>query len=165
MNESSEKYTRDFNTVYESYFSRYTSAMFSKHDVVEIDSKIFNDEIFKNMPEEAQMHLKDMIEAQQSGDALIAISNISLNPFISDNYEASTLTLAYSRGGGMYYGDIAVSGSLGKYMKVVGGIDALIPKNAIRQENRIEKEPVDMASLEKNFKSGFSKDIRQEKQD
>lgn len=166
MNEkTSTKYTASYDTVYESYFSKYTAAGFSKHDVVEISEDMFKDPDFQKLPDELKGRITDMASAQKAGDAIIAIANITMPPLMNDTYEAAALTLAYSQGGGLYYGQTTISGSLGQYLKVIGGIDSLIPKNAIRKGSETERKPVDMGSLERNFKSGHSKDIRQEKQD
>lgn len=165
MNEkTSKKFTRDFDTVFESHFSRYTAGYFSKGDIVKIDSKILNDEHVKDMPEEMQMRLKDMVEASETDNALIMISNISLNPFMSDNYEPASITLAYSSGGGSHWGETTVNGVLGKYLTIVTGVDAIIPKSAIRKIKDTERVPVDMEKAKEEFGKGFSTDVRQEKQ-
>lgn len=164
MNENSKKYTRDFDTVFESHFSRYTAGYFSKGDIVKIDSKILNDEHVKNMPEEMQMRLKDMVEASETDNALIMVSNIALNPFMSDNYEPASITLAYSSGGGSHYGETTVNGVLGKYLTIVTGVDAIVPKSAIRKVKETERVPVDMDKAKEEFGKGFSTDVRQEKQ-
>lgn len=164
MNEqSSNKYKHDFKTVYESYFSRYTAALFTKGDVVTFDKKILSDDAFLAMPEEMQMRVKDMVEAQLAGDAIIAIANVGLAAPATDQYEASSLTLAYSQGGGMYYGQTTVSGSLGKYMKVISGVETLIPKNAIKPATASNRTEVDIDSVRQAFRAGYSPDIRQQK--
>lgn len=161
MNEqTSKKYKHDFKTVYESYYSRYTAALFTKGDVIEFDKAILNDEAFKAMPEEMRLRVTDMVEAQQAGDAIIAIANVGLNPFVADQYEPSSLTLAYSQGGGMYYGQTTVSGSLGKYMKIINGVESILPKNAIKRDNISSRRAVDMETLKQAFRSGYSPDIR-----
>lgn len=161
MNEqTSNSYKYDFKTVYESFYSRYTAALFTKGDVIEFDKAILNDEIFKNMPEDMQLRVKEMVEAQQNGDAIIAIANVGLNPFIADQYEPSSLTLAYSQGGGMYYGQTTVSGSLGKYMKIVQGVETVIPKKNITKDPGAKREPIDMETLHQAFRSGSIQDVR-----
>lgn len=160
MNEQSDRFKHSFDTVYESFYSRYTSALFTKGDVIEFDKAILNDPVFKAMPEEMRLRIEEMVEAEASGNAIIAIANICLNPFMADQYEASSITLGYSQTGGMYYGQTTISGSLGQYLKVKTGIDSLVPKNAIRRVSSTSSSAVDMDSVRQAFKTGYAKDIR-----
>lgn len=160
MNEQSDRFKHSFDTVYESFYSRYTSGLFTKGDVIEFDKAILNDPIFKAMPEEMQTRVKEMVDADAAGDAIIAIANVCLSPLMADNPEASSLTLAYSQGGGLYYGQTTVSGSLGQYLKIKSGVDAIVPKNAVRQRKDTARALVDMDSVKQAFKTGYARDIR-----
>lgn len=160
MNEQSDRFKHSFDTVYESFYSRYTSGLFTKGDIVEFDKAILNDPIFKAMPEEMQTRIKEMVEADANGDAIIAVANVCLSPLMADTPEASSLTLGYSQGGGMYYGQTTVSGSLGQYLKIKSGVETIVPKNAIRQHKETARAVVDMDSVKQAFKTGYARDIR-----
>lgn len=160
MENKSNRFKHNFDTVYESFYSRYTSALFTKGDIIEFDKAILNDPIFKKMPEEMRIRIEEMVEAESSGNAIIAIANICLPPFMADQYEPSSITLGYSTIGGMYYGQTTISGSLGQYLKIKTGIDSLVPKNAIRQYKSTERASVDMDSVKQAFKTGYARDIR-----
>lgn len=163
MNERSDRFKYDFDTVYESYFSRFTSGLFAKGDIVGINKKILDDPIFKKMPEGLQFRIREMVEADNTGNAIIVIANTSVNYWMTDNYEPSSITLAYQSAPGMYYGQTTISGSLGQYLIIKGGMDAVIPKNAIRQVTSVGRTKVDLDSLKQSFRSGYSNDLRKER--
>lgn len=156
----SNKYKHDFNTVYESYFSRYTAGMFGPGDVVEFEKGILTDPMFKNLAPDMQLAAQGMIEASMAGDAIVAVTKTNIDPRLQDNYEAATITIGYSQGGGMYFGQVTIPGSLGKYMKRTGDVYQHIPKRAIKVHGGGSRQPVDMEKFKNAFKSGKIEDIR-----
>ena len=159
MNES-QKYKHSFNKVYESYFSRYTAGMFGMGDVVEFDKAIFNDPMFKSLAPDLKTAVQDMIEASIAGDAIVAVAKTDLDQRLQDQFEPATITIAYSQGGGMYYGNCTIPGSLGQYMKRTGDVYQHIPKRAIRIHDGGTRQPVDMSAVAQAFNKGYCTDVR-----
>ena len=156
----SNKYKHDFNKVYESYFSRYTAGLFGPGDVVEFDKGLLSDPMFKNLAPDMQSAVQSMVEASIAGDAIVAVTKTNIDPRLQDNYEAATITIAYSQGGGMYYGQVTIPGSLGKYMKRTTDVYSVIPKRAIKVHDGGVRQPVDMEKVKQAFKSGKVEDVR-----
>lgn len=161
MNES-QKYKYSFNQVYESYFSRYTAGMFGMGDVVEFDKEILNDVMFKALAPDMRTAVESMVEASLAGDAIIAVAKTDVDQRLQDQFEPATITIAYSQGGGMYYGQVTIPGSLGKYMKRTGDVYQSIPKRAIKVHDGGTRQPVDMETVKQAFKTGYCKDARAE---
>ena len=158
--EESQKYKHSFNQVYESYFSRYTAGMFGMGDVVEFDKAIFNDPMFKSLAPDLKTAVQDMIEASIAGDAIVAVAKTDLDQRLQDQFEPATITIAYSQGGGMYYGNCTIPGSLGQYMKRTGDVYQHIPKRAIRIHDGGTRQPVDMNTVAQAFNKGYCTDVR-----
>lgn len=158
----SAKYTKDFNDLYESYFSRYTAGCFGIGDVIEFDRKILRDEKFTSLPPEMQDKLRDMVEASLNGDAIVAVAQVDLDGHVSNWAEASTITIGYSQGGGMFFDRITIPGSLGQYMKRTGDVYSQIPKQAIKVHTS-ERKVIDDNTITKAFRTGFLDDIRTKK--
>ena len=106
-----------FNNLWEHYMSRYTAGCFNTGDTVEFNKKIFSDEAFKNLQPDLQLKLKDMVDAQMSGDAIIMVTNVTMQPLQDQQAHPSTISLAYSLGGGRWYDEIAIPGHLLAHMK------------------------------------------------
>lgn len=161
--QKSEKFTKDFNELYESYFSRYTAGCFGIGDVIQFNPKILRDEKYLALPEELQTRLRDMVESSIAGDSIIAVAQVDLDGKFSNWAEASAITIGYSQGGGMFYGRITVPGSLGQYMKRVGDVYSQLPKHAIKQHVS-KKEKIEDSAVTKAFRTGFIEDVRRRKQ-
>lgn len=152
----------NFQTVWEHYMSRYTAGAFAIGDVLEFDKKIFRDSDFKSLPTDLRDRLKDMIDAQINGDAIIVVANISLCPLNSDHPAPSTITIAYSLGGGRYHGPLTIPGQLLAYAERNNGdgvnLPNLIPdKVVVNYDKRFSKTafPVDTAELERKRTKGY----------
>lgn len=159
----SEKYKHDFNKVYESYFSRYTAGLFGPGDVVEFDKALLNDPMFKSLAPDMQTAIQGMVEASLAGDAIVAVTQTNIDPRLQNNFEPATITIGYSQGGGMYYNQVTMPGSLGKYMKRTTDVYSVLPKRAIKVHDGGERQPVDMEKVKQAFKSGFIDDVRTKK--
>jgi hypothetical protein len=121
-----------FNNLWEHYMSRYTAGCFTVGDTIEFSKKILSDPAFKNLQPDLQTKLNDMVTAQIAGDAIIMVTNVSVEPLASDNVHPSTITIGYSLGGGRYYDAIAIPGHLLAHMKrIENGVNlpSLVPAN------------------------------------
>lgn len=144
-----------FTTVFEHYMSRYSAGCFTVGDTIEFNKKIFSDECFKSLQPDLQQKVADMVEAQIAGDAIIMVANVSLEPLHDEQAHPSTLTIAYSLGGGRYYDPVTVPGHLLAHMKrIENGVNLtnLIPnKFKINYDEKFSKvaQPLDLEKSEK----------------
>lgn len=166
MSKNSDAYKYSRKVVFEAYFSRYVAGCFLVNDVISIAETILKDENFLNLPEDEQTHIKDMMEGQKTGDACIVISDIGVSPMDPDNrYQPSTLTIAYSQGGGLYVNPITLPGSLGKHFtKVEFGVNRTndIPPNAlVNADAKTTSEILDPVKMDKEYKAGVSPQYQQ----
>ena len=106
-----------FRNLFEHYMSRYTAGCFCVGDTIEFDKKVFSDECFKKLQPDLKQKFEDMAKAQIDGDAIIMVANVSIEPLDADNSHPSTITIAYSLGGGRYYDPITIPGHLLAHMK------------------------------------------------
>jgi hypothetical protein len=132
-----------FRNLFEHYMSRYTAGCFCVGDTIEFNKKIFSDECFKKLQPDLQQKVKDMAEAQIAGDAIIMVANVSIEPLSADNAHPSTITIAYSLGGGRYYDAVTIPGCLLAHMK--------------RIENGVNLPDTVPASKKINYDEKFSK--------
>lgn len=144
----------------EHYMARYTAGCFCVGDTLEFDKKMFNTPCFKDLQPEIAAKVKDMAEAQMNGDAIIMVANVSLDPLAADSYMPSTITIAYSLGGGRYYDPVTIPGHLlANVKRIETGVNlapVVPPKMKINYEERFSKKPrpVDLKKLEKEHKQG-----------
>ena len=149
-----------FKTVFEHYMSRYTAGCFSVGDTIEFDKKILNDPTFKGLQPDLQQKVADMVDAQVAGDAIIMVANVSIEPLQADNAHPSTITIAYSLGGGRYYDPVTVPGHLLAHMKrIENGVnlpDMVPSKFKINYDEKFSKtaQPLDLEKIEKNREQG-----------
>lgn len=145
-----------FNNLWEHYMSRYTAGCFCVGDTIEFNKKIFSDECFKGLQPDLQQKMKDMVDAQIAGDAIIMVANVSMEPLAADNAHPSTITIAYSLGGGRYYDPITVPGHLLAHMKrIENGVNLpdLVPANRkVNYDERFSK-----TAFELDLKDGEKK--------
>ena len=145
-----------FDKVYEAYFSRYTAGCFYPGDVVTFDiDRIKSTESYKTLPVNLKIRLDAMMDSQQAGESVIVVAAVDVNPFLTKDYAPSTLTLAYSHGGGRWVEPISLPGSIGEGISIVEqgtNLNNLIP-NSCRvnhDENNKGPEEVDLEKLEKD---------------
>jgi hypothetical protein len=107
-----------------------------------------------------QQKVRDMVESQIAGDSIIMVANVSMEPLAADNAHPSTITIAYSLGGGRYYDPVTVPGHLRAHMKrIENGVNLpdLIPANKkINYDEKFEKtaKELDLKKIEKNRTQG-----------
>lgn len=144
-----------FYNLWEHYMSRYTAGCFSVGDTVEFIEKIFSDEAFKNLQPDLQMKLKDMVDAQMSGNAIIMVTNVTMQPLQDQQAHPSTISIAYSLGGGRWYDEVAIPGHLLAHMKrIENGVNLtnLVPADKfVNYDQRFPKtaQPLDLKKGEK----------------
>lgn len=162
----SEAYT-SFDTVFESYYSRFSAGRFAPGDVIKIDrAKMIKSDIFKSLNSEVKDHLINMADMSAKGDAVIMVNSISASAL--DTYEVaepSTITIGFSQGGGRISDLITVSGSLGEFFTIVrNGVNQVstIPANAVKNfddTNKVSVKPVDLKKMDKEYKKGTTGNI------
>lgn len=149
-----------FSTVFEHYMSRYSAGCFTTGDTIEFDKKILSDPCFKTLQPDLQQKVTDMVEAQIAGDAIIMVANVSLEPLHDEQAHPSTITIAYSLGGGRYYDPVTVPGHLLAHMKrIENGVNLpnTVPaKFKINYDEKFSKtaQPLDLEKIEKNRSQG-----------
>lgn len=149
-----------FKNLFEHYMSRYTAGCFCVGDTIEFNKKIFSDQCFKALQPDLQAKVKDMIDAQIAGDAIIMVSNVSIEPLSADNAHPSTITIAYSLGGGRYYDPVTIPGHLLAHMKRIDNgvnLPSTIPANMkVNYDEKFSKtaQPADLEKFEKNRTQG-----------
>lgn len=149
-----------FRNLFEHYMSRYTAGCFCVGDTIEFNKKIFNDECFKKLQPDLQQKVKDMVDVQIAGDAIIMVANVSIEPLSADNAHPSTITIAYSLGGGRYYDPVTIPGCLLAHMKrIENGVNLpdLVPASKkINYDEKFSKtaQPLDLEKIEKNRTQG-----------
>lgn len=148
--------------VFESYYSRYAAGCFCQGDVVTFDKKLYTHDAYKSLQPDLKSALTDMIEAQLAGDAVIGVANVSLdNITAQDQFAPSTITLAYSLGGGRWYNQITIPGTLCEFISLVkNGINQVstIPANCktnFDEKNGVSIEELNDGEIAKAFTKGF----------
>jgi hypothetical protein len=96
-----------------------------------------------------------MVDAQIAGDAIIMVANVSIEPLDADNAHPSTITIAYSLGGGRYYDPVTIPGHLLAHMKRIdNGVnlpDTVPAKFKVNYDEKFSKtaQPLDLEKGEK----------------
>jgi hypothetical protein len=95
-----------------------------------------------------------------NGDAIVMVANVSIEPLHADNAHPSTITIAYSLGGGRYYDPITIPGHLLAHMKRIdNGVnlpDTVPAKFKINYDEKFSKtaQPLDLEEIEKKRTQG-----------
>ena len=141
-----------FDKVYEAYFSRFTAGCFYPGDVVAFDIETIKTlDSYKSLPIDLKSRLDGMMEAQQSGDAVVVVAAVDVNPLLTRDYAPA----AFSHGGGRWIDPISLPGSIGEGIKIVEqgtNLNNLIPSKARINHDEFNTGPkeVDLEELEKN---------------
>lgn len=153
--ESSEK-------VFEAYFSQYTAGCFRQGDVVKFinTKKLRADQNYIGLQANLKQKLDDMIGSNETGDSVIIVWSVNLNPLYASNYEASSISIGYSQGGGRVTDIISIPGSLGQYIEIVDNGPNQVPTIPTGARRDYDKESgikeVDLEKLEKNRTTGHA---------
>lgn len=152
--------TEPFKNLWEHYMSRYTAGCFNVGDTIEFDKKILNDECFKALQPDLQQKVRDMVEAQVAGDAIIMVTNVSMESLHDQQAHPSTISIAYSLGGGRWYDEVTVPGHLLAHMKRIDNgvnlVNTIPPNRKINYDERFSKTafPADLKTAEKQRTQG-----------
>lgn len=149
--------------VFESYYSRYAAGCFCQGDVIIFDKKkLYASDAYKSLQPQLKDALTDMVEAQVAGDAIIGVANVSINPFnAQDQYAPSTITIAYCLGGGRWYNQITIPGTLCEFISIVNnGVNQVstIPDKCKRnfdETNGTDIKELDVDKVSKEYDKGY----------
>lgn len=145
--------------VFEAYYSNFTAGTFRQGDVVAFNDtkELQKSEQYKNLEKTLKDKLDTMIAAQQSGDAVIVVHEVGLNPLFRSNFEPSTISIGYGQGGGRILDIITIPGSLAAYMTLVKDLVnqvSTIPPNArheTAERTSLAELDVDKVNAHKNI--------------
>lgn len=156
------KFANSFETIYEALITRATTGCFSAGDVVTFDSKgIQNHKDYQSLTKELKSRLDNMMRTSENGEAVIVVTDTTLGTLNGTKAPTpSTITLAYSQGGGRWVEPITIAGSLTEFMNAIeSGVNLVdkIPSVAkIEYPATTEAEEIDLKELEKNRTKGHA---------
>ena len=160
------KFEHSFEKVYEALITRYTAGCFSAGDVVKFDTKaIQKHDAYKALTKAIKTRLDDMMRTSESGEAVIVVTDTTLGVLNGTKAPSpSSITLAYSHGGGRWVEPITIPGSLTQFMKSiepgVNVVDKVPAVAKIEHPVKTEPEEVDLEELEKNRTKGHASSTR-----
>lgn len=156
------KFANSFDTIYEALITRATTGCFSAGDVVTFDmSAIQKHEDYKSLTKSLKSRLDNMMRSSDSGEAVIVVTDTTLGTLNGTKAPSpSTITLAYSQGGGRWVEPITIPGSLCELMNAiepgVNLVDKIPAVSKIEYPVSTEAEEVDLKELEKNRTKGYA---------
>lgn len=160
------KFANSFDTIYEALITRATTGCFSAGDVVTFDAKKLSKHAeYEKLTDALKSRLDDMMRKSESGEAVIVVTDTTLGVLNGTKAPSpSTITLAYSHGGGRWVEPITIPGSLTQFMKSIEpGVNVVdkIPA-VVKVEHPVKTEPeeVDLKELEKNRTKGHASSTR-----
>ena len=160
------KFANSFDTIYEALITRATTGCFSAGDVVTFDAKKLSKHAdYETLTDELKKQLDNMVETSESGESVIVVTDTTLGMLNGTKAPSpSTITLAYSQGGGRWVEPITIPGSLTEFMKAVSAgvnvVDKIPQVNRIVHPVKTEAEEVDLEELEKNRTKGHASSTR-----
>ena len=160
------KFANSFDTIYEALITRATTGCFSAGDVVTFDAKQLSKHAdYETLTSVLKSRLDDMMRTSESGEAVIVVTDTTLGALNGTKAPSpSTITLAYSHGGGRWVEPITIPGSLTQFMNSIEpGVNVVdkIPA-VVKVEHPVKTEPekVDLEELEKNRTKGHTSSTR-----
>lgn len=156
------KFEYSFETIYEALITRATTGCFSAGDVVTFDAnKIKKHEDYKSLTDTLKSRLDDMMRTSESGEAVIVVTDTILGGLNGSKAPVpSTITIAYSQGGGRWVEPITIPGSLTEFMNAqeagVNLVDKIPSVAKIEYPSTTEAEEIDLKELEKNRTKGHA---------
>lgn len=156
------KFANSFETIYEALITRATTGCFSAGDVVTFDSKaIQKHKDYQSLTKELKSRLDDMMRTSESSESVIIVTDTILGALNGTKAPSpSTITIAYSQGGGRWVEPITIPGSLTEFMNAIEpGVNLVdkIPSVAkIEYPATTEAEEIDLKELEKNRTKGHA---------
>lgn len=156
------KFANSFETIYEALITRATTGCFSAGDVVTFDSKgIQKHKDYQSLTKDLKSRLDDMMRTSESGEAVIVVTDTTLGVLNGTKAPSpSTITIAYSQGGGRWVEPITIPGSLTEFMNAqeagVNLVDKIPSVAKIEYPATTEAEEIDLKELEKNRTKGHA---------
>lgn len=156
-----------FDKVFESYYSRYSAGCFAPGDVIKFKrADMIKSEHFKSLQANLKDQLIAMVDASESGDAVIVVNGVSVSGLDSyDIAEPATITIGFSQGGGRIVNLITIPGMLGEFMVIQSdgiNLNNLIPANAVKnydEQNRVVIKTLDLNAQNKEYQKGTTGEI------
>ena len=156
------KFANSFDTIYEALITRATTGCFSAGDVVHFDMKnIQKHKDYTSLTKELKSRLDNMMRTSEAGESVIVVTDTTLGALNSTKApQPSTITIAYSQGGGRWIEPITIPGSLTEFMDAatngVNLVDKIPSVAKIEYPVSTEAEEVDLKELEKNRTKGHA---------
>lgn len=160
------KFANSFETIYEALITRATTGCFSAGDVVTFDAKKLSKHAdYETLTDALKSRLDDMMRTSESGEAVIVVTDTTLGILNGTKAPSpSTITIAYSQGGGRWVEPITIPGSLTEFMTAqeagVNLVDKIPSVNKIVHPVKTEPEEIDLKELEKNRTKGHASSTR-----
>lgn len=156
------KFANSFETIYEALITRATTGCFSAGDVVTFDSKgIQKHKDYQSLTKELKSRLDDMMRTSESGESVIVVTDTTLGALNGTKAPSpSTITIAYSQGGGRWVEPITIPGSLTEFMDAqeagVNLVDKIPSIAKIEYPVETQAHEIDLKELEKNRTKGYA---------
>lgn len=156
------KFANSFETIYEALITRATTGCFSAGDVVTFDSKsIQKHKDYQSLTKELKSRLDDMMRTSDNGESVIVVTDTTLGVLNGTKAPSpSTITIAYSQGGGRWVEPITIPGSLTEFMTAqeagVNLVDKIPSVAKIEYPVFTKAEEIDLKELEKNRTKGHA---------
>lgn len=156
------RFANSFDTIYEALITRATTGCFSAGDVVTFDMKKLQKHAdYESLTSALKSRLDNMMKTSESGEAVIVVTDTTLGGLNgTKSPKPSTITIAYSQGGGRWVEPITIPGSLTQFMNAiepgVNLVDKIPAVNKIEYPATTEAEEIDLKELEKNRTKGHA---------
>lgn len=156
------KFANSFDTIYEALITRATTGCFSAGDVVTFDTKsIQKHDDYKKLTKELKTRLDDMMRTSEAGESIIVVTDTTLGVLNGTKAPSpSTISIAYSQGGGRWVEPITIPGSLTEFMQAqeagVNLVDKIPAVAKIEYPVETQAHEVDLKELEKNRTKGHA---------
>lgn len=156
------KFANSFDTIYEALITRATTGCFSAGDVVTFDmKKLQKHDDYESLTAALKTRLDDMMRTSDSGEAVIVVTDTTLGTLNgTKSPKPSTITIAYSQGGGRWVEPITIPGSLTEFMNAVEpGVnlaDKIPAVSKITYPVETQAHEIDLKELEKNRTKGHA---------
>ena len=156
------KFANSFDKIYEAVITRATTGCFSAGDVVSFDAKnLKKHEEYQKLTGELKSRLDNMMMSSEKGEAVIIVTDTTLGALNGTKAPTpSTITLAYSHGGGRWVEPITISGALTQFMTAIESginlVDKIPSVNKIVYPSDTKAVEVDLKDLEKNRTKGHA---------
>lgn len=156
------RFANSFDTIYEALITRATTGCFSAGDVVTFDSKSIQKHAdYESLTSALKSRLDNMMKTSENGEAVIVVTDTTLGGLNgTKSPKPSTITIAYSQGGGRWVEPITIPGSLTEFMNAiepgVNLVDKIPAVNKIEYPATTEAEEIDLKELEKNRTKGHA---------